>query len=271
MPRLYPDLWTPRLGYLLADLAAIIAAVLFVMLGLWVYHLVDALRIIGDGVITTGMKLGDVTSHVQNTLDSYHFPRIGPFGGEKIPGIGPIPGIHLPSYGPFGGGGLPTKGLLSPVNSIARNVVSQGRDDLRAVDDLALVLGVSVGGLPLVMLLLRFIPWRIRKTRGLRSLDRLLHTPGSHDASASLELLAARALYTLPFDELLRYSKDPIAEWREGRHYDLAKATMAGEGLDVKRYLRRVERYSEPTLPYVPHIQEEIFREEIVVESEHIQ
>ncbi len=265
MPRLYPDLWTPRLGYLLADLAAIVVAVACVLLGLWVYHLVDALRVIGDGVIATGTRLDEATLHVQHSLDAIRLPRFGPFGGGRTPGFGPVPGVQLPRFGPFGGGGLPTKGLLSPLDGISRGIVRQGQDDLHAVDTLATVLGVSVGGMPLAVLLLRFVPWRIRKTRGLRSLDRLLHTPGSHDATASMELLAARALYTLPYDVLLHYSKDPIAEWRDGRHHDLAKATMAAEGLDVKRYLRRVERYSGPP----PLSQEEItVQREVIVEGE---
>jgi len=65
-------------------------------------------------------------------------------------------------------------------------------------------------------------------------------------------VLAARAIYTMPYDRLLAYSPDPISEWREGRYYNLARATMSEEGLDVRRYLRRVEGLAPLPEPH-PH------------------
>jgi len=228
LPKLYPDLWLPRLGYILADLAVLLWLAVWVNIGLTVYNAVMTLSIIADGVIATGQKLNDVIAQIQQGVSGLVF-------------VGPK--LH---------------DALNPLYGIPSALITQGQSELVAIHNLAVLLGSVVAGIPIVITLFRFIPWRVRKTRGFRYLNRLLRTPGATAVTTTMQVLAGRALYTLPYDRLLHYSADPIAEWREGRYYNLARATMAEEGLDVRRYLRRVQGLAPPPEPVdVPTIQDE--------------
>jgi hypothetical protein len=218
-PKLYPDLPLPRLGYIVADLIILFWIAAWVYVGNTVYNAVMTLSIIANGVITTGQKVNDAVNEVQQSLNNV----------------------------PLAGGGL--HDALTPLHRIPTWLIAQGHDELQAIQQLAWLLAVIVAGLPLLVALLIFIPWRIHKTRGFRNLDRLLHSPGASSVTTTMQVLAARALYTLPYDRLLHYSADPIGEWREGRHYNLARAVLAEEGLEMRRYLRRLEG-----LPPVPDL-----------------
>ena len=220
--KLYPDLWRPRLGYLLADAAALLWAILWVRVGLAIYHAVMTLSVIADGVMTAGRALNDAVAQVQQSVSG--LPLIGSGLRDDLGAL----------HGPPGA------------------LIATGHNALLAIEHLALLLGVAVAGIPLLALLLFYLPWRARKTRGFRNLDRMLRRPGARDIPDTLHVLAGRALYTLPYDRLLDYSPDPIAEWREGRYYNLARATMAEEGLSVQRYMRRNAAHQPPLPPGQP-------------------
>jgi hypothetical protein len=228
LPKLYPDLPLPRLGYIVADLIVLFWIAAWVFVGNAVYNAVMTLSIIANGVITTGQKVNDAVNEVQQSLSNV----------------------------PLAGGGL--HDALTPLHRIPAWLIVQGHDELQAIQQLAWILAVIVAGVPLLAALLVFIPWRIRKTSGFRNLDRLLHTPGASSVTATMQVLAARALYTLPYDRLLHYSADPIGEWRAGRHYNLARAVLAEEGLEMRRYLRRLEGLPPvPDLHDLPLIQDD--------------
>lgn len=211
LPKLYPDLWRPRLGYLFADLVCLLWIALWLYIGDAVYRAVMTLSVIANGVIATGQAMNAAVADVQQRIDDV----------------------------PLIGGNL--HGLLTPLHNIPNGLIDQGQQELAAIHHLALLLGIGVAAIPVFVTLLRYLTWRARKTRGFRNLDRMLRRPGAKAVSTTMQVLAGRALYTLPYDQLLSYSPDPIAEWREGRHYNLARATMAEEGLDLRRYLRRME------------------------------
>jgi len=216
--RIYPDRLAPLLGYILADLGVILWIALCLFVGRVIYLAVMTLGIVGAGLIATGRRANDAITQVQQGIS----------------------GLPL-------GIGDTLRNALTPLHGIPGGIVATGYNELRVVQHLSLVLSVVVAGLPLLGALLWYVPWRLRKTRGFRNLDRLLRRPGAGAAPATLQVLAGRAIYTLPYDRLLAYSPDPIGEWREGRYYNLARATMAAEGLDLRRYLRRVE--GAPTSP----------------------
>jgi hypothetical protein len=213
---LYPDLARSRLGYIVADLAAVLWVAAWLYAGDLVYHAVMTLSTIANGVITAGQQVNDAVSHVQQAVGS--LPLVGPALGND----------------------------LNPLHGVPHTVITTGYQELQAIHYLALLLGVVVAGVPLLAVALIYLPLRQRKARGFRSLARIVRQPGANAVSATMQVLAARALYTLPYDRLLRYSRDPIGEWREGRYYNLARAAMAEEGLDVQRYLRRVEGLTVP-------------------------
>ncbi len=233
--KIYPDLALPRLGYLLADLLTLLWIASCLWTGTVVYSAVMTLEVIARGIIATGQQADATLTQVQGTLAS--LPLVGS-------------GLH---------------DALNPVHSVPQGLIAQGRADVIAIQHLAFWLAVIAGGVPLALVLARFIPWRIRASRGFRSLDTLLRQPGAHQSTATMQVLAGRALYTLPYDHLLRYSPDPIAEWSEGRYYNLARATMEHEGLDVRRYLRRTEGVAQtgaalvgaPLAALVPEIGDE--------------
>ena len=213
---LYPDLARARLGYMAADLAAVLWVAAWLYAGDLVYHTVMTLSAIADGVITTGQQVNDAVSHVQQAVGS--LPVVGPALGND----------------------------LNPLHGVPHTVITTGYQGLQAIHYLALLLGLVVAGVPLLAVALIYLPLRQRKARGFRSLARMVRQPGANAVSATMQVLAARALHTLPYDRLLRYSRDPIGEWREGRYYNLARAAMAEEGLDVQRYLCRVEGLPVP-------------------------
>src|SRR5256714_6222352 len=217
---LYPDLARSRLGYVVADLAAVLWVATWLYAGDLVYHGVMMLSTIANGVITVGQQVNDAVSHVQQAVG--RLPLVGPALGDD----------------------------LNPLHGVPHAVITRGRQELQAIHHLALLLGVVVAGVPLLAMALIYLPLRQRKARGFRSLARIVRQPGANAVSATMQVLAARALYTLPYDRLLRYSRDPIGEWREGRYYNPARAAMAEEGLDVQRYLRRVEGLTVPSEPH---------------------
>ena len=51
-----------------------------------------------------------------------------------------------------------------------------------------------------------------------------------------LEILAARAIYTMPYNRLLEYSTNPAQDWYLRRFESLARAELERHGLSVERY-----------------------------------
>ncbi len=225
--KLYPDLMAPRLGYILADLAALLWVALWLYVGELVYKAIHTLDGIGQGLIQNGKAVDDAVTQLQNAVAGYPL------------GIGPN-----------------LRDAFGSLHGPPEALIQTGNGELQAVAQLATLLGVVVAVIPILVVLLQFIPWRVRRTRGFRNLDLMLRQPGAGAVSTTMQVLAARAIYTMPYDRLLAYSSDPIGEWREGRYYNLARATMSEEGLDVRRYLRRVEGLTpipEPRHHHHPH------------------
>ena len=66
----YPDLARSRLGYVVADLAAVLWVAAWLYAGDLVYHAVMTLSTIADGVITVGQQVNDAVSQVQQAVGS---------------------------------------------------------------------------------------------------------------------------------------------------------------------------------------------------------
>lgn len=58
--------------------------------------------------------------------------------------------------------------------------------------------------------------------------------------SQVLEVLAGRALYTLPYHQLLRSSSNPVEDWCARRFEPLARAELERHGLTVERYFEQL-------------------------------
>lgn len=102
-----------------------------------------------------------------------------------------------------------------------------GQAQIAAVEDLATLLAVVVFTVPLLFLLVTWLPLRLRfvlNARSLRTLRRI-------DAD---ELLALRALTRLPARRLRDLGGDPAAAWRRGDTdviERLAQVALAASGL----------------------------------------
>src|SRR5437763_12444697 len=115
---LYPDLARSRLGYVVADLAAVLWVAAWLYAGDLVYHAVMTLSSIAGGVITVGQQVNDAVSQVQQAVGS--LPLVGP--------------------------GL--RDDLNPLHGVRRAVIATGCQERQGVHHMARVTGVVGSGGP---------------------------------------------------------------------------------------------------------------------------
>jgi hypothetical protein len=92
----------------------------------------------------------------------------------------------------------------------ADRLAEAGRDQVRAVERLALWLGLSVAAIPILLACLVHLPRRARFARRATAGARFV------DAGEDLDLFALRALAHQPLHVLARISDDPAGAWRRG-------------------------------------------------------
>ncbi|MGI8457589.1 MAG: hypothetical protein ACR2LI_05710 [Propionibacteriaceae bacterium] len=112
---------------------------------------------------------------------------------------GQLPGLGEQLRRPFDA----AAGSLGPLISAA---AGQATD----IEHLAVMIGVLTVVLPVSLLLVIWLPVRIRFVRASRSAQRFV------DSSADLQLFALRALAGQPMHVLARISDDPVRAWRDG-------------------------------------------------------
>jgi hypothetical protein len=206
--RLYPDRMTLRLAYGLADLLAVAWATLWLGIGRFVYDTVMALSVLARSIVHAGqvinLLIAGFEQESRQTL---------PLLGDWLAGV-----VHQMS-----GSGSPLIGF--------------GQAGLVAIHSLAVTLALLIAAPPLLAGVLTYLPWRWRRTREFASLHVAVRRAMPMGEEEILRILAARALYTLPFHTLLSYSRNPIAEFAAGHYENLARATMDQQGLHLHRYL----------------------------------
>src|SRR4030081_2555350 len=208
--RLYPDVYGRRFAWMLADLVVVGWIYLCVWAGLWVHSLVLQLDALAQGVINAG-----------KTFDSWILSF-----EQGIPNSVP----YLSDF-------LHRTAQALKVHS-GDSLISAGQAGSRGIHLLALVLAIIVTSVPLVFALAIFLPRRLRLIADMRgihvTLRRALAQPEL--APQMLEILAGRAIYTLPYKRLLEYSRNPAEDWYLRRFEPLARAEMERHGLSVERY-----------------------------------
>lgn len=200
---LYPDVPSLRRSQVIRDLLVLALVILFVWIGVSVYHLVDALSILGEGVSSAG-------NGIQGAFDGV---------GDAVSNV-PIVGDAL--GGAFHGAGDATGGNLADLGQ-------QGQD---AVHLLARTIGIITAALPIAVLLVAVLPRRIRSIREMSSARALTGIDLADPERA--RLLAMRAAFGLPFRELLPYTQDPFGDLAEGRYDALVRAALADVGLQPR-------------------------------------
>lgn len=109
---------------------------------------------------------------------------------------------------PVVGGNLrdPIDGAADAADKLAQ----AGRDQAHAVEQLALLLGLVTAGLPILFVLLIWLPRRIRFSRRASAAQRFI------DNAADLRLFALRAMANQPMHRLAKISDDPVQAWSSG-------------------------------------------------------
>jgi hypothetical protein len=111
--------------------------------------------------------------------------------------IGGIPGVGDNLAAPF-------RGAASAAESLA----AAGRSQAETVADVALLVGLAVFLVPVLLIAVLYVPFRVRFIRRATAARRF--------AGADPQLLALRALANQPLRSLTRISDDPVAAWRSG-------------------------------------------------------
>ena len=201
--RLYPDIPVRRANAVTRDAATLVALIVLALIGLWVYHAVDSLTILGRGVHDAGAA-------VQNGFDS---------AADKVDGV------------PLVGGSI-AGGLRDAGGATGGNVADAGTRGEQRIHRVALLLGTLTFLLPAALLLQNVLPQRWRQIRTLTDAERVLATGGDPERR---RLVAMRAAFALPYATLLAHTRDPLGDLAEGRLEPLLDAIAEDAGLRVAR------------------------------------
>jgi hypothetical protein len=197
--RIYPEVPSRRANAIVRDALVVALLIVFAWIGLAVHDAVDRLAVLGHGVAVAG-------SSVENGFDS---------AGDAVDNV---PLVGGPLAGALRGAGEGTGG----------NVADLGRAGEDAVHRLALILGLVIFGVPAAVLLLSWVPDRIRAARQLTEAERVLRPDSTAERR---RLLAMRAAFSLPYGQLLAYTRDPLGDLAAERYDALVAAALEDAGL----------------------------------------
>lgn len=177
---LYADLPARRSLQILSDAAMVLWVVLWVWLGRRVDDLVMQLA-------APGREMAEAGAGLQSGLDD---------AGDRVAGVPLVPdGVRTPFERAGDAGGA---------------LRSAGEAQVSAVDTIATALGVLVAVLAIAVLLVRWLPHRLRFVREATAAHRLVAD------STDLDLFAARAVARRSLPELARLGHDVGDRWRRG-------------------------------------------------------
>jgi hypothetical protein len=197
--RIYPDIPRRRLGVLARDALVVALLVLFAWVGFTVHGAVDKLAILGTGVREAGSSVeGAFDSAADNVEDA---PVVGGTLGDALRGAGEGTGGNVSEVG------------------------ERGED---AAHRLADILGVTTFAIPALLLLLRYVPGRVDLARRLTAADRVLRAEPSPERK---QAVAMRAAFSLPYGQLLEFTRDPLGDLVAERYDPLIAAALDDAGL----------------------------------------
>ncbi|WP_433475616.1 hypothetical protein ACQPZP_00440 [Spirillospora sp. CA-142024] len=176
---LYPETPLRRVRQLIADLLLLAWISAWAWLAVHLHQWVTRLGTLGETVHNAGQDLADNITTLQNTLSGL-----------------PLVGDH-------------TDEPLAKAGATAQTIASAGTAEQRIIDDLSIVLVVLLLVGPVALVILRWIPRRIRK------ITRATATARLRDQPAGIDLLALRALANQPLARLAKLGPDPAAAWRQ--------------------------------------------------------
>ena len=202
--RFYSDIPARRTATIVSDLLVLLLLVLLAWLGLRVHDAVAEIASVPRGVSDTG---GAIQRGFESAGDAV---GEAPVVGEPLAGA-------LQDAGEGAGGELAETGRA-------------GEED---VNDLANVLGLLFFLLPAAAVLSGYVPARIADARRLTAAARAI---GPRLTPERERTLALRAAYGLPYERLVRYTRDPLADLESGRYERLVAAALDDAGLRPSRF-----------------------------------
>jgi hypothetical protein len=201
MLKFYSEIPTARLRELVADLSTWAWVAFWTAVGVRIYETISAfaeagriLRGGGQNIESAGAELGDALSGL---------PLVGA-------------GVDDVTTRTFATAGEPFIFVGSELEAL-----------LFLIARLLAILVVAVMVLPW---LYRYVPWRAARLATVRAAHRAVRRADVSEP-AMQRFLAQRALFRLPYDELLDHSSDPFGDFASGRYERLAKAELASVGL----------------------------------------
>ena len=171
-----------------------------------VHDAIDALAVLGEGV-------GEAGTSVEGGF------------GTAADAVDDVPVV----------GGTLADGLRSAGEGTGGNVADFGRRGEERVHDLANLLGILTFVVPAILLLLQTLPARIAQVRQLTAAGRALRAGAPETNAERTRLVAMRAAFTLPYDQLLRFTPDPFGDLAAGRYDELVLAAHEDAGLRPAR------------------------------------
>jgi hypothetical protein len=193
--KLYAETAGLRARQLLGDLAVVAWAALWVWAGLTLYRLVEKLAVPGARLEQAGGGFAGDVAEIQQK-------------------IGRLPVVGDQLQDPFG-----------RLAGVGQTLADAGVTQQQVVHQLALWLGVLVAAVPIVALLLAWLPRRVAWAREAGAASRLRLD------GADLELFAIRAVANRSLRELHRVTPDPAGALRAGEFSALADLELRALGL----------------------------------------
>ncbi|MDG4789209.1 hypothetical protein O7626_25310 [Micromonospora sp. WMMD1102] len=178
--RIYADRFPTATRQFLTDLLVVAWVYLWVRAAMWLHDLVQKLAVPGQKLEGAGGGLAD------NLADA---------GGK----VGRVPVVGDDLTEPF-----------EKAAGAARAMADAGRDQQELVGELALALSLALLVFPLGVVLLGWLPLRVRWMRRAGAARALRSAPAGRD------LLALRALANQPLRKLTRIDPDVAQAWRRG-------------------------------------------------------
>jgi hypothetical protein len=196
--KLYAETSGLRARQVLGDLAVVAWTAAWVWAGVTLYRLVEKLAVPGARLEQAGGGFaGDVAEIRQK--------------------VGRVPVVGNELQGPFG-----------RLAGVGQTLADAGATQQQVVHQLALWLGILVAAVPVVTLLLAWLPHRVSWAREAGAASRL------RLAGADLELFALRAVANRPLRQLHRVTPDPTGALRAGDYEALADLELRALGLRGK-------------------------------------
>jgi hypothetical protein len=182
----------------LIDIGVIVWVVVWVGLGVLIWHDIRAQTQLSGDVIKVGTAVKDT--------------------GQALSVVGGLPLVGG-SIGEF----------AAKIEKLGAEVEASGQDSRSGIERIAVIAGLGVGILPAAMILFLYLPVRVRWRRYVGAIAHALL--GSAGEPAFEQYLARRAADTLPWDHLRALSDDPWQAIAGGDYRALADAELARLGL----------------------------------------